>query len=280
MPSARTAELLDGAVPSTAAACQTRYSYLWLGLRIDCATERVGGDPEHWVTTCADPPDVRPIGMRSFMPPPLRYEATADAGYLLHEVTDSPPDLNIGPVPAHDVSYVYDSQHRLTEKLARDVNGVEISHFVIESRDDLGNPLLITIDVPPESFNGVVYPATAHMTHTFSYDAHGRLSADQATYSDGFKFLDETVSYDDAALRRDLVIIVDSETVDSGGPGTNTTHELLDANGRLIELIHTRPGDSTPVVVDYRYDDQSRLTTRITTFEGVTATVDYIYECP
>lgn len=280
MTTARAADLADGGVPSTASACLARYSYRWLDLQIDCPTEHVGGDPDHWVTSCAIPAGFGSLDLHGRDVPPLRYEATSEAGFLLHEVIDMPPGLRLGYVPAHDVSYVYDAQHRLAERIALDVNGVEINHIVVGPRDAAGNPQSTAFTTLPLVVYGVTFPATAHSTHVYRYDANGRLVTDQGTFSDGVAFWDETVHYDDAALRRDRLVIFDvSNEIHVTGPGYNTTHELTDAGGRLLQLDHTTDGD-TPYVVDYHYDDRSRLTRTIATRDGFTETVDYIYECP
>lgn len=284
MTSARAASLADGGVPSTAAACLTRYSYRWLDVQFDCPTEHVGGDPDHWVTSCAVPAgfgSLTPLDLHGLGAPPLRYEATSEAGLLLHEVIDLLPGQSLGYVPEHDVSYVYDAQQRLAERIASDVNGVEIDHLVVGPRDAAGNPQSMALTTLPLVVYGVTYPATAHVATVYGYDADGRLVTDHKTFSDGVAFYDETIHYDDAALRRDRVVIVDvSGEIHETGPGYNTTHELTDAEGRLRELDHTTAGDVAPSVLTYHYDDRSRLTSTIATRDGFTETVDYIYECP
>jgi hypothetical protein len=283
MPSARAESFVDGAVPSTAGACITRYTYPSLDLQFDCPTERVGGDPDHWVTTCAMPDGFGSVDLHGQGHPLLRYEATAEAGRLLHELIDYAPGLHPGFIPWHDASYVYDSQHRLAELIRRDATDAEVYHLVIGPRNAGGAPLSMMVTVPPLTFYGVTYPATAHEALAYSYDPSGRLVADQGTFADGVKYWDETISYDDASLRRDHVIIVDTsaEIHDGGGPGYNTRHEFLDATGHLIELDAQTPGDPGPYVAVYRYDDQSRVSAQInTSTDGFIEKVDYIYECP
>jgi hypothetical protein len=285
MPSASASNLGDGSVPSTAAACLTRYSYRWLDLRIDCPTEHVGGDPDHWVTSCAIPDGFASLDLHGLEVPRLRYEATAEAGKMVHELIDLPPGLHLGFIPGHDVSYIYDSQRRLAEIVKLDVNDVEFYDLVVGPRDAAGNPLSIAITVPPivSRTDGTPFPATAHVAHAYGYDAIGRLVVDHGTFADGVQFWDETIGYDDAALRRDHVIIVDdsAEVHDGTGPGYNTTHEFLDASGHVLELAHTTPGDDAPYVVDYHYDGQSRVSSQIImSVDGFSAAIDYIYECP
>ncbi|HEY6179711.1 MAG TPA: hypothetical protein VIX73_34890 [Kofleriaceae bacterium] len=284
MPSARAQDLVDGDVPSTAAACLTRYTFRWLDLQIDCPTELVGGDPDHWVTSCAIPDGFASLDLHGLGNLLLRHEATAEAGQLLHELIDYPTGLHLGFIPWHDVSYVYDSQHRLSEMISIDPTGTLQSDLVIGPRDAAGNPLSMMVSVPPYVYppTGETFPATAHITHVYGYDAGGRLITDQGRFGDGVKFWDETVSYDDAALRRDYVIIIDdsAEFHDGGGPGYNTRHEFLDDAGRLLEGAYTTPGDPTPFVVDNRYDGQSRLSSQIRmSVDGHSETIDYIYEC-
>src|SRR5262245_4107717 len=86
MPSALLKEVVDSTVPSTAAACVTRYSWPQVGLQFDCPTEHVGGDPFHWVMSCAIPADFDAQRLHALGSPPVRYEASSDeTGHLLHE---------------------------------------------------------------------------------------------------------------------------------------------------------------------------------------------------
>jgi hypothetical protein len=282
MPSARATNVADGSVPSTAAACLTRYSYPWLGLQINCPTEHVGGDPDHWVMTCAIPAGFGSQSLHDMPIPTLRRETTADAGQLLHEVIDMPPEVRLGYISGHDVSYVYDAQHRLAEIIQLDAGGTQLSHLVVGPRDPLGNPASIAIDGQPLAFNGVTYPATARRVYMYSYDDVGRLVTDEARFDDGVKFWDESISYHDRSLRRDRLVIVDigTETHDGTGAGHNTSHELLDSAGHLLEVDGMVAGDPGPYVVGYRYDLHGRVSTQITTRSGFTAKIDYIYECP
>jgi YD repeat-containing protein len=284
MPTATVADVGNPDVPSTAAACVTRYSYPSLGLVVGCTTEHVGGDPLHWVTSCALPADRSGPESHNAVVPPDRYEATADAnGHLLHEVIDDMPTIPYGYHAPHDVVYTYDDQHRLAELVQRDTSGAVIFDLVVGARDGDGNPLAITSTQIPFAPEGPPHPATGQTARTFSYDALGRLVADTATWGDGVTYWNETISYDDADLRRDASVVVDltSEFHDGGGPGLNLTHDFFDADGNLLEEDHTVAGDSAPSVFVDRYDDLARLTQTITTqLDSFVYTIDYIYECP
>jgi hypothetical protein len=187
-------------------------------------------------------------------------------------------------IPWHDVSYSYDSQHRLTEITSVAANGVDMSDVVVSSRDAEGHVLSLEASGPPltNPVTGQVIPATAHDSSAFQYDAHGRLVADQRLYSDGWKYWDETIRYDDFARRIDRAIIVDfsGEISEGGGAGLNTMHEFVDAAGRLLTISYTRPDGPSAFVV-FRYDDQSRVSSKIVTIPGggFSSTTDYIYEC-
>jgi hypothetical protein len=283
MPTARADNLPDGTAPATTAACLTRYTYPWLGLRIDCSTVDVGGDAHHRVMSCAIPADFGSLNLHGLSFPLLRHETTTDdRGFFLHELVDVPPGLHLGYVPGHDVSYVYDGLHRLAEIIQLDATDAEVYHLVVGPRDDVGNPVSLTIDVLPLAPFGVPLPATAHLAHAYTYDAHGRLIGDEGRYADGVKYYDETISYADAALRRDHVVLVDvsGETHDGSGPGFNSAHEFLDRAGHVLLVDRTVAGDPGPLVVGYRYDRHERLSTQTVTRSGFTMKVDYIYECP
>lgn len=281
MPSAQSVSVVDGSVPSTAAACRTRYRYPGFDIQIDCATALVDGDAGHWVTSCNVPPGFGQDGFHGLQIPPLRYEATAEDGFFLHEQIDL-ASMPTNYVPWRDVSYAYDSQHRLTEISKIAPNGVDTFDLTITARDAQGKLLAFDVTGPPLTDPmGQVFPTTAHSSHACQYDDLGRLVADQGQYDDGWKFWDETIRYDDRARRRDHTIIVDDsgETHDGTGPGLNTQHEFLDRSGQLLTASYTNPGGPLTTVV-YRYDDQQRVTSRIVTISGgLSSTTDYIYEC-
>jgi hypothetical protein len=284
MESARASDLTIGAVPSTAAACLTRYTYPWLALRIDCATVHPGGDSGHWIMTCAVPAGFATQDTHRLERPPARYEATADAhGHLLHEaITPSLGPREADALP-HDVTYAYDGDHRLTEIVQRDGAGAETLRLVVGARDADGNPLAAALTVRPLAPFGVPFPATAQIAHAYRYDDHGRLVADVGTYADGVVFYDEAIAYDDRALRRDRAIVVDlsGEIPGAGGPGRNARHELLDPAGRPLLTSQTTAGDPGPQLVAYRHDAEGRPLTTVTTRpDGFLGVVDYIYACP
>jgi hypothetical protein len=282
MPTGHTSILNEGQVPATEAACRTRWRYPKDGIQIDCSTALVDGDPDHWVTSCNVPPGLGDDGFHGLTVPPVRYEATAEDGFFLHEQIDL-ASMPTNYIPWRDVTYSYDSQHRLTEIVRVAPDGVTRADLVVGARDAQGNVLSFEVAGPPlrHPVTGQVFPATAHISHPLQYDSHGRLAADQGFYSDGWKFWDETIHYDDRARRRDRTIIVDDsgEIHDSGGAGLNTQHEFVDPAGRVLTISYTQPDGPSEFVV-FRYDDQSRVSSKIATVPGgFSSTTDYIYEC-
>jgi hypothetical protein len=282
MPTGHTAVVADGSVPATAAACRVRWRYPKDNIQIDCSTALVDGDADHWVTSCNVPPGLGEDGFHGLEVPPLRYEATAEGGFFVHELKDL-ASMPTNYIPWRDVSYSYDSQHRLIEVTSVAANGVDMADSVLGPFDAQGNVLAIASTAPPlrHPVTGQVYPATAHSSHAFQYDVHGRLIADQGLYSDGWKYWDETIGYDDFARRRDRTIIVDDsgEIRDSGGAGLNTQHEFVDRAGRVLTISYTQPDGPSAFVV-FRYDEQSRVSSKIVTIPGgFSSTTDYIYEC-
>lgn len=282
MPTGHTAVISDGSVPSTEAACLTRWRYPADDIQFDCSRTLVDGDPDHWVQTCNVPPGLGVDGFHGLTIPAARHEATTEDGFYLHELIEL-ASMPTNYIPWRDVSYVYDSQHRLTEVQSVAPNGVDRSDVVIGPRDAQGNVLAIQASGPAlvDPVTGQVYPATAHSSAVFQYDEHGRLVADQSVYSDGWKFWDETIGYDDRARRRDRAIIVDlsGEISEGGGAGLNTQHEFVDPAGRVLTISYTRPDGPSAFVV-YRYDDQSRVSSKIVTIPGgFSSTTDYVYEC-
>jgi hypothetical protein len=86
----------------------------------------------------------------------------------------------------------------------------------------------IAVATLPLVVYGVTFPATAHIAHAYSYDANGRLVADHGTFSDGVAFWDETVHYDDAALRRDRVFFRQEQM------GEASLHAAFAVRGNLL----------------------------------------------
>jgi hypothetical protein len=265
MPTARHDRMADlGVLP--APACMTRYDYTEVGVRFDCPTELVDGDPHHYVTTCPAPVVPNP-NVPYYWPPPDRVEVWLDdAGRLQRQIEIRAVAPN-GMRPYEDVTQVYDAG-RLQERTVVDEDGDELWHGVVTARDGGGRPLTRVFTLVPFSHLGKVYPETARIDETNVYDALGRLVGHQMRYSSGHMFWDRTITYRDDVLRLDYMTIIDASYIDGydKGLGYNPQYKLLDADGRVIEWgceDECRANDDPPWFTNYVYDEQGRIVREI-----------------
>jgi YD repeat-containing protein len=277
MPSARrtSGEMADAEFAS-APACLTRYRYPALGVTFDCRTALVGGDPQHFVTTCPVP-----VTPETQWHPPDRDEVELDArGHVVHELTTFQVPLGGGiGHPVEDTVNVYDAAGELQERTVTDGAGTVYSHSTVVDRDAARQPLHVSITVQPLTINRT-YPATAQTTGTYGYDHLGRLNKVQFVYPTiGFRYYDRTITYDERARRRSYMTIVDMSGVspDLGGPAANPAYDLLDAEGRVLEYGALR--DPGGAFVDYRYDPQGRLVSEVHSGHTEALAINYVYDC-
>jgi len=277
IPTAKAEQMPDlGVAPPPA--CLTRYRYSELGITFDCPTTFVGGDPHHYVTTCQPPAAANPY----YFPPPDRDEIELDAGgRLVHEVQTyaTPP---AGWHAVDDAVRVYTDDGQLQELTVRDGAGIELFHRQVDSRDAAGRPVTVSLRQIPLEIGGVSFPETGASQGALAYDDGGRLIDEAFHYtSTGHLYYDRSVSYDDAALRRDYALFADLTGVLPGAGHADTTlgYEQLDAADNILETAHL---SDPPSYFDYRYDEQGRVVTSVWTEQerSLGRVIQYIYDCP
>jgi YD repeat-containing protein len=276
---------LGGGLPALPTSCMTRYDSSDLKVHFTCQTALVGGDPHHYVTTC---PQEFPLNARHSFPGPEFYgrpvtsnEVVLDAaGNLSHEVTTHvAPHKTVVTV----MDWYYDGQGRLSERKISDGTGKVTFDSIVGERDAEGRPLTTSNTQDPIEVYGVTYPGTAHSTGELGYGEDGRLATVQYRYQpSGFLTYDRTIVYDDVARRRSYFTTVDIQPLvpTAGGAGHATSYDVVDEDGRIIELENIASEQDPEWRSDLRYDDGGRLMTAISTSAGSIATASYIYDCP
>ena len=261
----------------TNAACIIRYDFAGDDVDIECRTERVNGDPSHWIRTCPEHSHDSPFWL-------LEEFQLDESGRTVFE-----RHISINPSANYSAETTYDELGRLVRRVSSGVvSGDRI--FTVDAFDDAGRPLHAT-DKGPDwvyPYEGTL-PGTGNQFANYAYDAHGRLTFREFRFvSNGAAWWSETIAYDDAARRRNGQVILDTSSVDPGSPlpGVNGGYDLFDAEGRLVEQYWSRSSD--PRVRDdwtstYRYDEQGRLLTETFDFESYGSRTQYvshhIYDC-
>lgn len=272
------AELVPGDAPGASpidlpASCLTRYDFSDRAVPdVECRRTAVPGDPDHFVVTCPDHPQ---------LPTTVEVERAADGRLLRDKVVFSAAGhsrpLQIG-------TYQYDEALQLAA-VSQDTDGDGAPNWrrVVLERAAEGLPLTEEIRTDPWELPDGVYEVTAQQMVTNRYDDRGRLVSSQQRFaSTGALFYDLTVTYHDRARRREWRAVVDisSLTPQAGGPGVNRGYELFDAKGALIERSWTKP-DGERSIEHYRYDREGRQTLKA--FEGSRRTsyiAREVYHCP
>jgi YD repeat-containing protein len=265
-------------VGPVARACLTRYTFTEIDVSFDCPTTLVGGDPHHYVTTCRPPATSHP----AFFPPPDTDEIELDdGGRVVHEVKTYAVPPN-GWVAVEDTVHAYTADGQIQETTARDGNGTELHHRQVDSRDASGRPLTVSLRQIPLEIGGVSFPETGSMHGLLGYDDNGRLVDEAFRYtSTDHLYLERSVTYDDAELRRDYTMFADFVGVLPGfdQPSTTPGYEQLDAAGHTLETAHF---SDPPSIFDYTYDAQGRVLTSVWTdrWRSLGQIIRYVYDCP
>lgn len=274
-----------GGVPALQPSCMTRYDSPDLDAHFSCQTAFVGGDPHHYVTTCPEDSVLFVHhgfpGPESYGRPAFRDEVVLDAaGNLSHEVTTAMgPDATVVTV----TDWLYDAQGRLSGRTISDGTGNVTFQSAVGERDALGRPLTTSATMQPIEIYGVTYPGTAHSTGELGYGEDDRLATLQFRYQpSGTLYYDRTILYDDVARRRSYFTTVDIQPLipTAGGAGHATSYDVVDEEGRIIEFENISNEENPESRLDLRYDDEGRLMTAISTYDGSIATASYIYDCP
>jgi hypothetical protein len=280
MPSARSVEMPDFDVGLATPACVTRWSYASLGVTFDCRTAFVNGDPLHYITTCPVPASVARVDLEH---PADRDEVTLNTRrQLVHERATYTMPANGRPV--EDLVAIYDDAGRFRERTVTDGAGNQYTDWTVTAFAPDGQMSAVLMNTIPLEINGTVFSITGQKVLSFGYDPSGRMITEQARYTaDNWLTYDRTITYDDAALRRNYATTVDPgdafDPLYHPGPALTRAYELLDRSGNVLEAGNDDP--YTPYQLVLRYDEQGRVVSRVKVLpRSPGLTISYIYDCP